>query len=634
MKKKSLSLLLSVCMMTMVSGCNDSDTNNNTDKNQVTNGSSAEESETDIQVTLEDVSQMESFQVEYADNDEADYSDIVKGKISLQNTSVNVEGAGVTVDGTVVTITTAGCYEVSGTLDNGKIIIDAGEKDDVRLVFDGVSITCSDDAAINEVCADKVIITLADGSENTITDGETHVDEEISAALYCKDSLTINGKGVLTVKGNFNDGITTKDKLKIIDADVFVEAADDGLVGKDLVALKNAVVDVTADGDGIKSSTADDINKGIISVENSIVYVDSLCDALTADNFIKIESGEFSLITGGSSEIDSISANEVNTVMAAQPGDVQTAQRQHPGGERPGGDMPGGMKPGDHDEGSWGHWGEENGQNTQNDTPSAKALKATNGIYIMDGQFNIDSSDDAIHANDMVYILGGTFNISSGDDGIHADNRLDISGGTIEITKSYEGLEAVDIYISGGTINLIASDDGMNAAGGNDGSSMNGRPGQNGFGENSDASINISGGDIEVVASGDGIDSNGSIYFTDGKLIVSGPENGGNGILDFGGEFKFDGGTLLASGASGMFQSISSSSSMKVINAAGSNFPAGTEIAVYDGEKEIAKYTGQHSFSAIIVVTSELVTGKDYTIKIGDMEATVQATEPVDYMGM
>ena len=73
------------------------------------------------------------------------------------------------------------------------------------------------------------------------------------------------------------------------------------------------------------------------------------------------------------------------------------------------------------------------------------------------------------------------FEIASGDDGIHSDTQLDINGGTINISKSYEGIESTTITINDGTIHLVASDDGLNAAGGNDSSSTNGRPGQNNF---------------------------------------------------------------------------------------------------------------------------------------------------------
>ena len=124
----------------------------------------------------------------------------------------------------------------------------------------------------------------------------------------------------------------------------------------------------------------------------------------------------------------------------------------------------------------WGLWGAQT--SASEETESAKGLKAGTALYLAGGEFVIDASDDALHSNGDMTIAGGTFSISSGDDGAHADDALQVLDGTLEITKSYEGLEGNSITISGGEIVIEASDDGINAAGGSDGSSVNGRPGQ------------------------------------------------------------------------------------------------------------------------------------------------------------
>ena len=75
------------------------------------------------------------------------------------------------MDSTGVTITAAGTYVISGTLTAGSITVAAGEEDKVQLVLSGVDLTNPDGPALYIKSADKVFLTLADGTENTLSDG-------------------------------------------------------------------------------------------------------------------------------------------------------------------------------------------------------------------------------------------------------------------------------------------------------------------------------------------------------------------------------------------------------------------------------------------------------------------------------
>ena len=88
--------------------------------------------------------------------------------------SVSVTGSGVTVDGTTITVTSAGTYHFSGTLNDGRVIVDVNESDEVVLVLDGANITCSDGAPVYVVNASDTAITLAEGTDNYLTDGDTY----------------------------------------------------------------------------------------------------------------------------------------------------------------------------------------------------------------------------------------------------------------------------------------------------------------------------------------------------------------------------------------------------------------------------------------------------------------------------
>lgn len=621
MRSRVLAVIMCVCVIATFAGCDKSKDTNDSDKE---NSVVESEKSTEEAVKLDDVSQMEGFAVEYTASDEIPDWKSEHTKIVLNDTEVIVDGKGAAFKNKTITINKGGYYVLSGKLSDGKIVIEADTKAKINLIFNGVDITCSDDAVINEKQADKVIITLVDNTENVLNDGEEHLDKKLTAAVYCKDSLTINGEGKLVVNGNNNDAITSKDKLKIIGSHVSIASVDDGIVGKDLVALKSANLDIESTGDGIKSSNITNVKKGIVCIDSGSISINSELDAIQAENFVKINGGELKITTGGGSVNDSTSKTDEN-------GEILWDNSKMGGKRRPEENRPNREKR----QGNWGHWGAMNeNKSSDKDTPSAKAIKGGNGIYIIDGTINIDSLDDAIHANDMVYILGGTINISSGDDAIHADTTLDMSGGTIDIKKSYEGLEAYYINISGGEITLISDDDGINAAGGADNSSINGRPGQNMFSDSDgEAEITISGGNIRLTAYGDGIDSNGSITMTGGTVVISGPENGGNGSIDYENEFKMDAGVLLAAGPVGMFMSVGENSKQNVINI---NISGNSNdvIKVIDEDKTIAEFTARTKYSAVIISVPELEEGKEYKIQYGDKETVAQAEKGRHYNGL
>lgn len=137
--------------------------------------------------------------------------------IQLNGDNASCEGSGVSIDGSVITISQSGSYVLSGTLDNGRVIVEAPEDADVQLVLDDAQITSTDGTAMHFMQADKVILTLNEGTQNSVTDAENYADtssEAPNAAIYAQTDLSINGSGTLTVTGQNNNGITTKDDLK------------------------------------------------------------------------------------------------------------------------------------------------------------------------------------------------------------------------------------------------------------------------------------------------------------------------------------------------------------------------------------------------------------------------------------
>ncbi len=508
--------------------------------------------------------------------------------IRLEGDSIAFEGSGATVDGATVTIASAGTYSISGTLNDGQIIVDTQDKDKVVLVLDGANIACATGAPIYVRNAEKVVITLADGSENYVRDGDAYIlapeSDEPNGAIFSHDDLTINGGGSLVVDARYNHGIVSKDDLKITGGTITVNAVNDGLKGRDSIAIKDGVIAITAGGDGLQSNNDVDTEKGYISIEGGTLNIVAGLDGIQAETRLWISGGSITIVSGGGSVNGSTKAD-------------------------------------------WGNWGRPGVATSTDSTPSAKGLKAGVDVTISGGAITIDASDDAIHSNNSLTIGGGEILIASGDDGIHADATLVIDGGNITITQSYEGIESAAITINDGNIRIVASDDGINGAGGVDGSSVGGRPGQNPFWESGNCRLDINGGYIAVDAMGDGIDINGPIEMTGGVVIVNGPTANNNGALDYTGAFNISGGLLVAVGSAGMAQGPSASSTQHslVYNLAAQ--PAGTIIRIetQDG-RDLLTFAPTKTYQSVVFSSPALQDGLTCIIFTGG-SSTGSATD-------
>ena len=264
-------------------------------------------------------------------------------------------------------------------------------------------------------------------------------------------------------------------------------------------------------------------------------------------------------------------------------------------------------------------------------------LNGKDSVRIADGTFNLSCDEDGIHAgNDdqqdgYVYIEGGDINISVGDDALHAEGLLIITGGDIDVSKSCEGVEGYKILVTGGDIDVISSDDGFNAAGGSSGSGDNhdgfgGGPGMGGvdMDADSDAYILITGGTININANGDGMDSNGCIGITGGSVYVLGPSDNGNGAMDYGICAAITGGEIVAVGGSGMAQGFGDESTQC---SALVNFDewidAGETITLTDSDgKEVLSYKADKKFNSVVISTSDMKQGDNYTLTVGDQSST------------
>jgi hypothetical protein len=184
------------------------------------------------------------------------------------------------------------------------------------------------------------------------------------------------------------------------------------------------------------------------------------------------------------------------------------------------------------------------------------------------------------------------------------------------------------VTINDGTIHIVSSDDGINVAGGNDGSSLGGRPGQNSFASSGSYHLYINGGYIAIDAGGDGLDSNGSVTMTQGVVLVNGPTNNGNGALDYMGTFDITGGFLIAVGSSGMAEAPGASSTQySILYNFESQQAVGAVVHVetQDGQ-EVLTFAPSKTYQSVVLSSPALENGSTYVLYTGG-SATGTATD-------
>lgn len=484
--------------------------------------------------------------------------------IQFTSSAVSYTGSKATVSGSVITITAGGSYVISGTCSDGQIIVNTEEF--VQLVLNGVNLTSKTSAPVYVQNADKVVITLAAGSNNTLSDTTsfTYTDateEEPNAVIFSKDDLSFNGTGSLTVNSNFNNAIQSKDKLKFVDGTYVINSVNDGIKGKDCVGITGGTFTIKTTGDGIQSTNDTDATVGFVEITGGNITINATKDGIQAESFVDIQGGILNITTNGG----------------------YTNGRTHTDNMGGGGWFPG-----------------SSSTTTTTATESAKGLKATTAVIIAGGTTTLNTSDDAVHSNNVVYIDGGSTTIASGDDGLHGDSYVVCDSGSIKMTASYEGVEASNITFNGGDYYITASDDGINGCG-------------------NSAKVAINGGKLIVDASGDGLDCNGAMTMTGGIALVSGPTNGGNGALDYDQSFTVTGGLLVAAGSSGMAMNISSTSTQPGWLVTYSSTQAAKSVLVVrdSSGKDIVAFNPCKTYQTVCVSAPSMSVGSTYSLYTG-----------------
>ena len=345
----------------------------------------------------------------------------------------------ITLNGESVTIAGEGVYVLSGEIADGSVTVNAGDSDKVQLVLSGVSITSSDSAAILVENADKVFITLAEGTENTLK-SEGFTGDDVDAVVFSRDDLTFNGEGSLTVTSPAGHGIVGKDDLKFASGAYTITAESRGIDANDSVRFAGGSYNISSGKDAIRAKHSSDADKG----------------------YVIIFDGSFALTSGGGAASGQQHTDSWGRDRQASASESDSVSRK---GVKASGDLT-----------------VLGGSFTIDSADDAFHTDAD--LTVSGGSMTIASGDDGFHADDALTISGGDIAVTRSYEGIEG-TAITISGGNISVTASDDGLNAAggsdgsgfgfndmfasdgvsSITISGGTLHVNGSGDGIDSNG-------------------------------------------------------------------------------------------------------------------------------------------------------------------------
>ena len=432
MKRKLAAALAALLIMGTAAGCGMSGSDSFGKENSGDTGISADScGQTDFSQTDADM---------FTDRDyETDYDESSSVYIELNGSTAEADSDSVQISGSTITITEEATYIISGTLDDGMIIVDAPDTAKLQLVFDGAAINSETSAPLYIPEADKVFVTLAEGTENTLSNGGTYTaidDSNIDSAIFSRQDLTLNGSGNAASEssdswGQWGGGAPGGRG----------GAGGDGMRGTDPGSAGEGESEETPD-----QSTPDQGASGSGESAEALAFTESLT-ASDSDASADTEDDSSTSMKGIKSDGDMMISGGSFTIDSAD-----------------------------------------------------DSVHTNSSVTVSGGTFEIASGDDAFHGEDTLTISGGTINITESYEGLEA-LFVNIQDGDITIVSTDDGLNAAggtdssgttggrdgmfgggggmggepgggmssssggSIEISGGTLDINASGDGIDANG-------------------------------------------------------------------------------------------------------------------------------------------------------------------------
>ena len=363
--------------------------------------------ETDVYSLAQTAVEQEESEL-FSDRDlSGDYDASGAVTIELSGSEARASDDSVQIADGSVTITAAGTYRLSGDYE-GSVIVNAAKDDKVQLVLDGVSIHSETFAAIYAAQADKVFITLADGSANTLSGGDSFTridDSNVDAVIFSRDDLTLNGAGALRVTSPAGHGIVCKDELVITGGVYEIGAAESAIRANDSIAISDGSFTLAAYGDGLHAENSDDDTLGSIYITGGTFKISVSDDAIHANSLLRIDGGSFELQAAEGLEATCVQINDGDITVAASDDGVNAAY---------------------------------------------KSSAYTPAVEINGGSLTITmgaGDTDGIDSNGSVIITGGTIDIT-GSSAVDCDGSAQMTGGTLIVNG--QQLDTIPNQMMGG----------------------------------------------------------------------------------------------------------------------------------------------------------------------------------------
>ena len=571
-----------------------------------------------------------ALNLEYSKRDmNASFDESSATKITLSGDSASVSGSGAVAEGSTVTIFTAGTYIVSGNLTDGSITVTTSENDKVQIVLNGVKITSYSGPAIDTQSADKCFITLAEGTQNSLSDGSAFTSEDANACIYATCDLTINGSGSLDVSGNYRHGVFSKDDLVVYGGSINVSAVEDGLNGKDSVKIGAGDISIDSGADGVKSSKSTNPEKGFVYVSGGSLSIDAEDDGIQAKTHLCIAGGSIEIdaaddalhsdlegvLNGGSTSVRSgddafhcetkLEVNDGSFVAETCSEGYEAEQVVVNGGDTNICALDDAMNASAAD---LSDDSESSDANTSTSTPSGES--GANAAR-PDGSIGAPGAPGASSANAD----------SNGQQNTAPQGAGQQDGATPPELPSDDGAQGGQAGEAPSDLGHDPDAQGRMERGGQAPGGQGGAPGVS----DSNCIIQINGGTVVLDSQGDGVDSNGNVEITGGTLLVNGPSSDGDGAFDYDGEATISGGTVLMAGAVGMAQSFTSGmQAFALVQASGS---AGSVIEATDADGNVvATLTATRAFGCVLVSGAGVSDGDTITVSVDGAATTATAS--------
>ena len=491
-------------------------------------------------------------------------------QVTLADQTATVTGQGASFSDQTLTISQAGTYVLTGSGKNLKLVVEAADTDQVHLVFQNLTLE-GEGSLLRINKAQEVVISLAEGSQNALTESQASDDEKVKATIHSQVPLTLNGTGNLTLTALTKNALEVGDDLKVLGGTYTVKAANHGFKTEGALDIEAATLSIEAGKDGLHAEHDETTERANISLNPTQLSIAATEDGVDAGNELTIKGGT---ITVSQSE-EGLEARVIRQLG----GDVTIKSSDD------GVNASAGSSSKTSDTSTTSKTTDASGTSNSADT-SPSASQATSDSATASAPNRQATADPAA---------------TSQPDQASKDKN-----------QTPPAPPAGQAPPQGGQLPQGGQGPGSMPPGGQ---------------EESDPSLEIilAGGSLTVDAEGDGIDSNGTVTISGGSLVVNGSVHDGNGPLDAAGDITITGGTVWALGTSDMLQAFAQGSTQASItaNIAGT---AGQTLIILDANgKEVARQTASKDFQAVVMSSADLVDGQTYTIQVDGTTQTATA---------